>query len=64
MGSSNPVGKLQLPRNSSHVDPQLIETEIMMRQALNYIQQNAVKRGYVDQPDGISVPGIMPGRKA
>ncbi len=37
-----------------------------MRQNLDDIQKNPVKRGYVDQPDlgGIPVPELMPGRKA
>ncbi len=30
--------------------PQLIETEAVMRQKLDYIHQNPVKRGYVDLP--------------
>jgi len=31
--------------------PQLIGNEMMMRQKLDYIHQNPVKRGYVDQPE-------------
>ena len=31
--------------------PQIIETETMMRQKLEYIHQNPVKRGYVDLPE-------------
>ena len=31
--------------------PQLIETESVMRQKLDYIHQNPVKRGYVDRPE-------------
>jgi len=31
--------------------PQLIESEEMMRQKLDYIHQNPVKRGYVDLPE-------------
>ena len=31
--------------------PQLIGSEMMMRQKLDYIHQNPVKRGYVDQPE-------------
>jgi len=31
--------------------PQMIESEAMMRQKLEYIHQNPVKRGYVDQPE-------------
>ncbi len=31
--------------------PQLIESEDVMRQKLDYIHQNPVKRGYVDLPE-------------
>jgi putative transposase len=31
--------------------PQLIDSEKMMRQKLEYIHQNPVKRGYVDRPE-------------
>ena len=31
--------------------PQLIESDAVMRQKLDYIHQNPVKRGYVDQPE-------------
>lgn len=31
--------------------PQIIESETVMRQKLDYIHQNPVKRGYVDQPE-------------
>jgi len=31
--------------------PQLIDSETMMRQKLDYIHQNPVKRGYVDLPE-------------
>jgi REP element-mobilizing transposase RayT len=31
--------------------PQIIESEAIMRQKLDYIHYNPVKRGYVDQPD-------------
>ena len=31
--------------------PQIIETESVMRQKMEYIHQNPVKRGYVDQPE-------------
>jgi putative transposase len=31
--------------------PQLIESEEVMRQKLDYIHQNPVKRGYVDLPE-------------
>lgn len=31
--------------------PQLIEAESVMRQKLDYIHQNPVKRGYVEQPE-------------
>ena len=31
--------------------PQIIETETVMRQKLEYIHQNPVKRGYVDLPE-------------
>jgi hypothetical protein len=55
----NPVGKLQLPAIHPHagmfgrkaVYPQPIESEIMMRQKLDYIRQSPVKRRYVDQPE-------------
>ena len=33
--------------------PQIIETEAVMRQKLEYIHQNPVKRGYVDLPEHI-----------
>jgi hypothetical protein len=32
------------------VHPQLIQNEIMMRQKVEYIHNNPVKRGYVDDP--------------
>ncbi|MGH8537600.1 MAG: REP-associated tyrosine transposase [Gammaproteobacteria bacterium] len=41
--------RYQVWEEGSH--PQLIESEIMMRQKLDYIHQNPVKRGYVDQPE-------------
>ena len=31
--------------------PQRIEDEVVMRQKLDYIHQNPVKRGYVDLPE-------------
>ena len=31
--------------------PQIVESEKIMRQKLDYIHQNPVKRGYVDQPE-------------
>ncbi|MCX7108564.1 MAG: transposase [Proteobacteria bacterium] len=31
--------------------PQIIETEAVMRQKMEYIHQNPVKRGYVDKPE-------------
>jgi len=31
--------------------PQIIESEMVMRQNLDYIHHNPVKRGYVDQPE-------------
>ena len=31
--------------------PQIIESEVVMRQKLDYIHQNPVKRDYVDQPE-------------
>ena len=31
--------------------PQIVESEAVMRQKLDYIHQNPVKRGYVDQPE-------------
>lgn len=31
--------------------PQIIESEAVMRQKLDYIYQNPVKRGYMDQPE-------------
>jgi REP element-mobilizing transposase RayT len=31
--------------------PQIIESEVVMRQKLDYIHHNPVKRGYVDQPE-------------
>lgn len=39
----------QIWEEGSH--PQLIETEAVMRQKLDYIHQNPVKRGYVDLPE-------------
>ncbi len=41
--------RYQVWEEGSH--PQLIGSEIMMRQKLDYIHQNPVKRGYVDQPE-------------
>jgi len=31
--------------------PQIIESEVVMRQKLDYTHHNPVKRGYVDQPE-------------
>lgn len=39
----------QLWQEGSH--PQLVSSEIMLRQKLDYIHQNPVKRGYVDLPE-------------
>ena len=39
----------QLWEEGSH--PQLVESETVMRQKLDYIHQNPVKRGYVDLPE-------------
>ena len=39
----------QVWEEGSH--PQIIESEAVMRQKLDYIHQNPVKRGYVDQPE-------------
>ena len=39
----------QVWEEGSH--PQLIESEAVMRQKLDYIHQNPVKRGYVDLPE-------------
>lgn len=39
----------QIWEEGSH--PQLIESETVMRQKLDYIHQNPVKRGYVDLPE-------------
>ncbi len=39
----------QIWEEGSH--PQIIESEIVMRQKLDYIHQNPVKRGYVDQAE-------------
>jgi putative transposase len=39
----------QLWEEGSH--PQLIESEVVMRQKLEYIHNNPVKRGYVDRPE-------------
>ena len=39
----------QVWEEGSH--PQLIESETVMRQKLDYIHQNPVKRGYVDLPE-------------
>ncbi|TAN47900.1 MAG: transposase [Methylococcaceae bacterium] len=39
----------QLWEEGNH--PQLIESEDVMRQKLEYIHQNPVKRGYVDKPE-------------
>lgn len=33
--------------------PQLIESEAVMRQKMDYIHQNPVKRGYVDQAESV-----------
>jgi putative transposase len=39
----------QVWEESNH--PQIIESEAVMRQKLDYIHYNPVKRGYVDQPE-------------
>lgn len=39
----------QIWEEGSH--PQMIESESVMRQKLDYIHQNPVKRGYVDRPE-------------
>ncbi len=39
----------QLWEEGSH--PQLIESESIMRQKVDYIHYNPVKRGYVDKPE-------------
>ncbi|MBU2568713.1 MAG: transposase [Gammaproteobacteria bacterium] len=39
----------QVWEEGSH--PQIIESEVVMRQKLEYIHQNPVKRGYVDKPE-------------
>jgi len=39
----------QVWEEGSH--PQIIETETVMRQKLDYIHMNPVKRGYVDKPE-------------
>ncbi len=39
----------QVWEEGSH--PQLVESEAVMRQKLNYIHQNPVKRGYVELPE-------------
>jgi len=39
----------QFWQEGSH--PQVIEGEVMLRQKLDYIHQNPVKRGYVDEPE-------------
>ncbi len=41
--------KHQLWEEGSH--PQLIENELVLRQKLEYIHHNPVKRGYVDRPE-------------
>ncbi|WP_031435345.1 REP-associated tyrosine transposase [Methylomarinum vadi] len=41
--------RYQVWEEGSH--PQLIESESVMRQKLDYIHQNPVKRGYVDRPE-------------
>jgi REP element-mobilizing transposase RayT len=41
--------QFQLWQEGSH--PKIIETEAMMRQKLEYIHNNPVKRGYVDDPE-------------
>ena len=38
----------QLWQEGSH--PQMIQGEVMMRQKIEYIHNNPVKRGYVDEP--------------
>lgn len=50
------------------VHPELIQSEVMMRQKIEYIHHNPVKRGYVDEPehwryssarDYEGVPGLL-----
>ncbi len=50
------------------VHPELIQSEVMMRQKIEYIHHNPVKRGYVDEPehwryssarDYVGVPGLL-----
>lgn len=41
--------RYQVWEEGSH--PQIIESETAMRQKLDYIHQNPVKRGYVDRPE-------------
>lgn len=45
----NPAGQLQFWQEGVH--PQKIENEIMMRQKVDYIHQNPVKRGYINQAE-------------
>ena len=46
--SHNRIGSTRCGRKASH--PQLIQDEEMMRQKVQYIHNNPVKRGYVDDP--------------
>jgi hypothetical protein len=57
----------QLWEESSH--PQMIENEPVLRQKLEYIHNNPVKRGYVDDPvhwryssarNYAGLPGLIP----
>jgi hypothetical protein len=41
--------RYQVWEEGSH--PQIIGSEAVMRQKLDYIHQNPVKRGYVDRPE-------------
>ncbi len=41
------TGNIRFWQEGSH--PQLIDGEAMLRQKLEYIHQNPVKRGYVDE---------------
>ena len=57
----------QLWEEGSH--PELIGNEFILRQKLDYIHQNPVKRGYVDDPvhwrysssrNYVGLPGLIP----
>ena len=42
-------GKFQIWQESSH--PQAIQNEVMMKQKIEYIHHNPVRRGFVDEPE-------------